>query len=538
MKCSVGRIDRVLRISIGLVLVLTGCGGGDSTTSAAPTTQTANLVGGIIEHVPYTCGAQSGRTGRLGQFNYIAGDSCVFTVGAMSFPVASSKIAKGYVTPYDLTNTKEQAWTLMAILDSISYGRPSTDLFVIVDSNLERRIISVNLSAGDAAVTSALDTFNSAGVTVRQVSVAAAKTRLAKTVNEDNSLVSPISLLQSQGTTVLNALRLPALSGQPWVPPSGGLGESPSGGLGESDHPNVVNLRFYDGNGNPYAVSPSIAFAPVILPYGFYDGTDIFSQYVTPNQNPNNSIPVWGWDSNGIAYSDIPGGMVGQAPLNVEAIMLKVGRQQSTNSGSAFKNAMFYGSTPASSPITLAAYGADPKPGTNAHFPPNLNFAFSGNLNFVSPDGNHWVTCPNLVFTQGGTTASLSAWLTVLKDLSDMTIDAADIALSDGTDVADDYKFLMSLATTALDVAKLASENWFLVGVNARTQSSGVTLNGLPGLFMTCQQTGSAAHPFWPPRPSGSTNTNWPVVIQSTYDDHTFDVHVAQPNTQLKGFNK
>jgi hypothetical protein len=117
-----------------------------------------------------------------------------------------------------------------------------------------------------------------------------------------------------------------------------------------------------------------------------------------------------------------------------------------------------------------------------------------------------------------------------------MAIDAADIALSDGTDVADDYKFLMSLATTALDVAKLASENWFLVGVNARTQSSGVTLNGLPGLFMTCQQTGSALHPFWPAR--NPPNTNWPVVIQSTYDDHTFDVHVAQPNTQLKGFNK
>ena len=509
------------------VLVLTGCGGGDSTTSAPPTTQTANLVGGIIEHVPYTCGTQSGRTGRLGQFNYIAGDSCVFTVGAMSFPVASSKIAKGYVTPYDLTSTKEQAWTLMAILDSISYGRPNTDLFVIVDSNLERRIISVNLSAGDAAVTSALDTFNSARVTVRQVSVATAKTRLAKTVNEDNSLVSPISLLLSQGTTVLNALRLPALSGQPWVPPSGGLGEI--------DHPNVVNLRFYDGNGNPYNVSPAITFTPVNLAYG-NDGTNIFSQYVTPNQNPNYSIPVWGWDSNGIAYSDIPGGMVGQAPLNVEAIMLKVGRQQSTDSGSAFKNAMFFGSTPASSPITLATHGADPKPGTNAHFPPNLNFSFSGNLEFISPDNQHWVTCPNLVFTQGGTTASLSAWLDVLKDLSDMTIDAADIALSDGTDVADDYKFLMSLATTALDVAKLASENWFLVGVNARTQSSGVTLNGLPGLFMTCQQTGSVLHPFWPPR--NPPNTNWPVVIQSTYDDHTFDVHVAQPNTQLKGFNK
>ena len=508
------------------VLVLTGCGGGDSTTSAPPTTQTANLVGGIIEHVPYTCGAQSGRTGRLGQFNYIAGDSCVFTVGAMSFPVASSKIAKGYVTPYDLTNTKEQAWTLMAILDSISYGRPNTDLFVIVDSNLERRIISVNLSAGDAAVTSALDTFNSAGVTVGQVSVVAAKTRLAKTVNEDNSLVSPLSLLLSQGTTVLNALRLPALSGQPWVPPSGGLGEI--------DHPNLVNLRFYDGNGNPYIYTPAITFTPVILGYE-NDGTNIYSQYVTPNQNPNYSTPVWG-----TSYSDIPSDWVGAPPMNVSAIMLKVGRQQSTDSGSAFKNAMFFGSTPASLPITLATHGADPKPGTNAHFPPSLNFSFSGNLEFISPDNQHWVTCPNLVFTQGGTTASLSAWLDVLKDLSDMAIDAADIALSDGTDVADDYKFLMSLATTALDVAKLASENWFLVGVNARTQSSGVTLNGLPGLFMTCQQTGSALHPFWPARnpPRNPPNTNWPVVIQSTYDDHTFDVHVAQPNTQLKGFNK
>ena len=507
------------------VLVLTGCGGGDSTTSAPPTTQTANLVGGIIEHVPYTCGTQSGRTGRLGQFNYIAGDSCVFTVGAMSFPVASSKIAKGYVTPYDLTSTKEQAWTLMAILDSISYGRPNTDLFVIVDSNLERRIISVNLSAGDAAVTSALDTFNSAGVTVRQVSVAAAKTRLAKTVNEDNSLVSPLSLLLSQGTTVLNALRLPALSGQPWVPPSGGLGEI--------DHPNLVNLRFYDGNGNPYIYSPAITFTPVILGYE-NDGTNIYSQYVTPNQNPNKIIPVWG-----TSYSDIPSDeWVGAPPMNVSAIMLKVGRQQSTDSGSAFKNAMFFGSTPASLslPITLATHGADPKPGTNAHFPPSLNFSFSGNLEFISPDNQHWVTCPNLVFTQGGTTASLSAWLDVLKDLSDMTIDAADIALSDGTDVADDYKFLMSLATTALDVAKLASENWWLVGVNARTQSSVATLNGLPGLFMTCQQTGSALHPFWPAR--NPPNTNWPVVIQSTYDDHTFDVHVAQPTTQLKGFNK
>ncbi len=78
-------------------------------------------------------------------------------------------------------------------------------------------------------------------------------------------------------------------------------------------------------------------------------------------------------------------------------------------------------------------------------------------------------------------------------------------------------------------------DSW-LARMDARTQSSGVTLNGLPGLFMTCQQTGSALHPFWPAR--NPPNTNWPVVIQSTYDDHTFDVHVAQPNTQLKGFNK
>lgn len=500
-----------ISLMVATILNLSGCGGGDSATS---TPQTAYLVGGIIEHVPYTCGAQSGRTGRLGQFNYIAGDSCVFTVGAMSFPVASTKIAKGYVTPYDLTSTKEQAWTLMAILDSISYARPSTDMFVIVDSNLERRIISVNLSAGDAAVTSALDTFNSAGVTVRQVSVDMAKTLLAKTVNEDNSLVSSLSSLLNQGTTVLNALRLPATSGQPWVPPSGGLGES--------DHPNVVNLRFYDGNGNPYGTDPLISWAPVSLP-GMING-----QYITPGQNPKDNFPVWG-----PTYSDIPGSQFpGQPPLNVSAIMLKVGRQGSDDSGTAFHNAVFAGSTPASSPTTLAAYGADPKPGTNAHFPPNLNFAFSGNLNFSTPNGINFINCPNLVFTQGGTKASLSAVLKAIKSLVDMGIDAVDVAASDAGDINADENFAKSFIDSALNIANLASENWFLVGVNAQTQSSGVTLNGQPGLFMTCQTSPNTLFP-WPP-----AKETWPVVIQSTYDDHTFDIHVAAPTKSLYGFSR
>lgn len=482
--------------------LLAGCGGGGDSSSTV--VQDGYLVGGLIEHVPYACGAQKGRTDRLGQFKFVYGDSCVFSVGKLRFPVASDKLYKGYVTPYDLTATREAAWTLMAILDSISHKRPNTDLFVIVDGNLERRIIAIDLAAGDKAVASALATFQG---TVRAVTVNEARVRLAKTVRDDNALVGSLDSLIAQGSAVLASRGLSPKSGTPFAPPKNGL-------LTEINHQNVVNLRFYDGSGNPFPFIPDATMTPVSLPY-MSNGTQM-TQYVTPGQNNDNNTPQIGDD-----YADITGS-------GITAIMLDVGRSGSTDSGTAFKNAAFaWGPW---SPITLPSQGADPKPGTNAHFPPTLNFAFSLTLNFPSGDGNDNIVCPNLIFTQGGTKASLSAWLNVMKDLSDMILDGADMVATDGTDIDADVKFLTSFVSTALDVAQLASENWWIVGVNAQTPSTGTTLNGDAGILMTC--TGV------PPWPYSHNTQPWPVVIQSTYDDHTFDIHVPKQGEKFTGFSK
>ena len=110
---------RVPKTGFSLFLVagfiLTGCGGGSSSSSAAPV-QTGYLVGGLVEALPYKCGDQKGNTGRLGQFSYKSGDSCEFSLGKNKFSVSADKVQKGYLTAYDLTATKDEAWTLMAIM--------------------------------------------------------------------------------------------------------------------------------------------------------------------------------------------------------------------------------------------------------------------------------------------------------------------------------------------------------------------------------------------------------------------------------------
>lgn len=111
--------------------LLAGCGGGDDAPSPPPTLQTGHLVAKLIDHVPYECGSRKGKTGRLGQFQYMTGDACAFTVGKMRFTVAAEKVQKGYVTAYDLVGTSAEAWTLMAIIESIAYRRPNTDLFTM-----------------------------------------------------------------------------------------------------------------------------------------------------------------------------------------------------------------------------------------------------------------------------------------------------------------------------------------------------------------------------------------------------------------------
>ena len=503
-----------------VMFALTGCGGGDSTTSVtpAPATQTAYLLGGIIENLPYTCGKQTGRTGRLGQFKYMAGDSCVFTVGKMTFPVAASKVQKGYLTPYDLVTTPAQAQTLIAILYSISYSRDDQGLIAAVDNNLDARIISVDLNAGDSAVTSALATFKG---TVIPVTVDAAKTRLAKTVNTDNTLVSSLDAILAQGTAVFASHGLSTESGKVYT----------NSLLTETDRNNKVTLRFYDGSGNPIALPngcnyQSLGPCPKQIDVGLKsvprplpDGTSYWpSLWVTDGQNPHNNYAVIG---GGQDFQSLGG-------ANVGGISLTVGRSTNTSVGTLFTNAAFYaGSTPSSSPMSLMSHGAQPTAAENVAFPPSLNFGyaidFTGIFTEVGTGTVRRYQCTNMMFSQGSTASSLKGVWTFMEDLVKMGVDAIEVYFEDGSNPDQVLDWLASFTQLTADSMDIFGENWWVFTRNAQVPSSRVLYKGNPAVLSTCDDLlggGKVA-----------------MVVTSTFDDNTFDIYLAFPGQAIYNLN-
>lgn len=476
---------KTLSAIVASVFVLVGCGGGDNNNEAAkPTAQTGYLVGGLVEAIPYKCGTQEGKTGRIGQYSYMAGDSCEFSLGKNKFSVAVDKVQKGYLSVYDLTATKEQAWTLMAIMESIAYKRPQTDLFVIVDTNLEKRIPKVDLSLGDSAVAAAVAPFAN---TVSAVSVASAKNRLATTVSENNQPITSLQSLITRGQAELNRLQISAVSGTPYQP-----SQTANGSLTETNHTNVVNLVLYDGSGNPMPVNPN---GWSVNPNG--------QIWVTPGQDPQGSWPVIGQNQ-----ADIQGG-------NVMGMSLNVGRQTSDSVGTAFVNYAQQGSF---SPTSIFASGAQPNATENTAFPPSLNFGFLANLvgQTLSTQGATF-TCNNMMFAQGSTSATIGGILSATKDLVDMALSAASLVTTGGANIDAYANFLTSTTAALKAAASLASQNWWVFAVNGLTQNARISVNGNPGVLMTCTSNG----------------TNIPVVITSTVDDHTFNLLVAYPGRTL-----
>ena len=76
-----------------------------------------------------------------------------------------------------------------------------------------------------------------------------------------------------------------------------------------------------------------------------------------------------------------------------------------------------------------------------------------------------------------------------------------------------------NVKSTVKAAFNLATEHWWVFGVNAQTESYRVTINNTPAVIMPCK-VGSATIP---------------AVITSTHDDHTFDVHLAFPGQTLQG---
>ena len=134
----------------GLVLLLlAGCGGEPGDTSL----EGAFVGSGLVSGLHYQCGKYSGRTSKFGAFHYEDGKGCTFRIGGLFVDASSADLEDGIVTPYDLTGSKEAAWTLSAIIQSV-FAHTIRD--VLIPSPYVVRVKSVDLSAGEAVLAEAL----------------------------------------------------------------------------------------------------------------------------------------------------------------------------------------------------------------------------------------------------------------------------------------------------------------------------------------------------------------------------------------------
>lgn len=496
-------------ICLGTALLLSGCGSSDSPTS--PATKTAYLVGSLIEFMPYRCGSTIGKTGRVGQFSYTEGDSCTFTLGKMSFTVRPDKLKKGYVTAYDLTNTKEEAWALMAIVDSISYRRPGSDLILIMDPNLDYRIPTVDLKQGDAAISAALAPFKG---TVPTVTLQQARERLAKTVKEDNTLVLSHDQIVAQGKALLDSLKLHVESGTQWEPPTGTATKA------VIVHSNIVNLRFYDNENNPMRMD-----------FG-NSTTQLQYKYVTLQQDPNNS----GLNLC-MSCSD-----VNNSAMNAAALVFNVGRSSSCGPGFAMyslangtaqdQNVLTSSCTDLSyiaqmsdtEPISLFAKGAHPNEGTYMSFPNYLNFTFQTDLTLDNANTHAGISIPGMVFGQGSNNNIFTRLLDMLLTMAEIGYDAVEVFDSYGTAIYSDYSVVKGTKEVVEAALDLQGSNWWVMSANAvSTPTYRVTYQGHPALMFRAAISGSSQSAV--------------VIVTSPYDDHTFDFHVIYPGQSINGMS-
>jgi hypothetical protein len=181
----------------GLVLLLlAGCGGSTAPEPGDTSLEGAFVGSGLVSGLHYQCGKYSGRTSKFGAFDYEDGEGCTFRIGGLFVDASSADLEDGIVTPYDLTGSKEAAWTLSAIIQSV-FAHTIRD--VLIPSPYVVRVKSVDLSAGEAAVAEAL----SRVMNLTPKTLAAAKAKLDKRVDSDShALVLSYEVLKEQATLV------------------------------------------------------------------------------------------------------------------------------------------------------------------------------------------------------------------------------------------------------------------------------------------------------------------------------------------------
>ncbi|MCX8027018.1 MAG: hypothetical protein N3A62_04070, partial [Thermodesulfovibrionales bacterium] len=479
--------------------------------------------GSIIDNMPYKCGDKSGRTGRLGNFTYTPGQDCTFSLGKMNFTVSPINLLKGYVSVYDMVSTKEEAWTLMAIMQSISHTRPipqdlksqlPDDFVLVIDNNLERRIPAVDLKKGDAAVEEALKTF--AG-TVKAVKVADARKKLGQTLNEDGTLKESRDDIVNKMRALLDALGLHEESGKQW---------KPKNGQKMTYHDNIVNLRFYDAYGNPLAVS-NFTWQGVTSPTGIVN--QIGWAWITAGQYPS------GWSIKlGPQYTTISG-------YNIIGFDFYSGRSASNYVGTSFQYAAmtdrqtrdYYYST-GTTPKTIYAYGTKDV-SKKTSFPQQLNFGFNVQItgtvtkNLLIPQfaTNYNILCDSIMLGQGSSTPTADTWLELAEKIGDTALSIFGAVSEEGANIGEDVEAIYDVVDLmSYAIVNLPTQNWWIFTSDKTIAQWQFNYRGFPANFRLCQNKDRIGQP----------DEFIGMIIYSSYDDHTFDIVLVFLGDQIQGF--
>jgi len=116
------------------VFILSACSGGgnsSSSSSTTMTTSTAQVVDSPVAGLAYVCGRSSGLTDLAGNFSYISGSGCTFSVGNITVGSISTIPQDGLVTPQEFagvsrSNTADlNALAVAQFLQSIDSGTTS-----------------------------------------------------------------------------------------------------------------------------------------------------------------------------------------------------------------------------------------------------------------------------------------------------------------------------------------------------------------------------------------------------------------------------
>lgn len=169
-------------VFMAVLLFISGCNNNN--------VQKVYFVDAFVVGLEYDCGRHHGKTDENGSFNYGGIGDCSFHLGELSFNASQESMQKGYITPYDVTETPEEAHVLSAILHYVSFD--AHNRMILLDE-ATKKINDYPLDRGDESIIGALGIEE----TDSYIHVNHAKRLLSKYVNRDNTLKYDIFTMTS-----------------------------------------------------------------------------------------------------------------------------------------------------------------------------------------------------------------------------------------------------------------------------------------------------------------------------------------------------